>query len=96
MYVDVSFNFFLNGLCPGWVYFHPGDESFSKDLKLLSIGIYFGFHLGQQALYHSLHFVVWRYNDQDPMQFPIQPFLAPIVTILSVTINGVCIGDRIY
>jgi hypothetical protein len=27
-------------------------------------------------------FVVWRYNDQDPMQLPIQPLLSPAVTIM--------------
>jgi hypothetical protein len=31
-------------------------------------------------------FVVWRHNDQDPMQFPIQPFQIPVVTCRSVYI----------
>jgi hypothetical protein len=42
--------FLLNGLHPGLVDIHPGDENISKDLKLLIIGFYFSFDLGFTAL----------------------------------------------
>jgi hypothetical protein len=46
MYVCLGFHIFLSGLCPGLVDIHLGDESTSKDLKLLIIGVYLGFELG--------------------------------------------------
>jgi hypothetical protein len=43
--------FFLRGLCPGSVDIHPEDESTLKDLKLLVIGLYLGFHPFLQGLH---------------------------------------------
>jgi hypothetical protein len=45
MYVHLGFHFFLNGLCPRLVDIHPGDDSTSKDFKLLIIGVYPGFYI---------------------------------------------------
>jgi hypothetical protein len=42
----------LHGLCPGLVDIHPGDESTLKDLKLLVIGLYLGYH----PFFHGIHF----------------------------------------
>jgi hypothetical protein len=58
MYVHHGFHYFLSGHCPGLVDIHLGDESTSKDLKLLIIGVYHGihpflvgFHLGQHFFF---------------------------------------------
>jgi hypothetical protein len=45
MGVHLGHYFFLNGICPGLVGVQPGDESTSKDLKLLAIGVSPGLHL---------------------------------------------------
>jgi hypothetical protein len=38
-------------------------------------------------------YVVWRYSDQDSMQFPIQSLLTPECHDLGVTIDGIWIGE---
>jgi hypothetical protein len=50
---------FLIGLCPGFVHIHLGDQSTSKDLKLLAIASHFGPHFpqtGVRSFLHGLHF----------------------------------------
>jgi hypothetical protein len=51
MYIHLGFHFFLNGHCPGLVDIHQGDKSTSKDLKLLVISLYPGFHLFLIGIY---------------------------------------------
>jgi hypothetical protein len=43
MDAKLGFHFFLSGHNLDLVDIHPGDESTSKDLKLLIIGVYSGF-----------------------------------------------------
>jgi hypothetical protein len=47
MGIHLGYYFFLNGLCPGLVDIHLGDESTSKGLKLLTVGSYFTLHFLQ-------------------------------------------------
>jgi hypothetical protein len=45
MGLHLGYYLFLNDLCPDLVDTHAGDDSTSKDLKLLIIGFYFSFDL---------------------------------------------------
>jgi hypothetical protein len=74
MYVCLGFHCFLSGHCPGLVDIHPGDESTSKYLKLLVIGVYHGFHLFLIGVYLGINlFLVCFHLGQN---FFFQVFLA--------------------
>jgi hypothetical protein len=41
-------------------------------------------------------FIVWCHNDQDPMQFPVQPLLTPVSHLYIWLSTGFWIGYWIY
>jgi hypothetical protein len=58
-YKHHSFHFCFSRQCPGLVDVHPGDESTSMDIRLLIIGVSFGFHLFLMRLFWHLYFLGW-------------------------------------
>jgi hypothetical protein len=54
-YIYLDYHFFLNGPCPGLADIHPGEESTSKGLKFLVIGLYLGFQPCRYFFYCFLY-----------------------------------------
>jgi hypothetical protein len=74
------------GIHLGYYFFHPGDKNTSKDLKLLIIGVYPGFHLSLIGFYlHIHHFLVGFHFGQ---HFFFQEFLAGSHFFFQVLLAG--------